>query len=64
VEGESEGRLSSQSESSYTVNDMISTLKRLLRRSCESSEIKLKDCSTINMEDEKLKIHHEALQLI
>jgi hypothetical protein len=47
---------------------MIFTLKRLIT-SFDKTQVwkqwnKLKDCSTINMDDEELKIHREAIQLI
>jgi hypothetical protein len=36
----------------------------LLRHSCGSSENKLNDRSTENMDEKELKIYHEALQII
>jgi hypothetical protein len=59
---------SKQSEPSSTIGGMIFTLKRLIT-SFDKTQVwkqwnKLKDCSTINMDDEELKIHREAIQLI
>jgi hypothetical protein len=56
----------SQSESSFTVSAMMSTLKRL-NTSFAKAQLwkqwnKSKDCSTANM-NEELKIHCETLQL-
>jgi hypothetical protein len=59
---------SSQSESSSAVDGMMSTLKRL-STSCAKAQLwkqwnKLKNRSTVNMDEEELKIHRKALQLI
>jgi hypothetical protein len=64
---EKEG-LSKQSEPSSTIGGMIFTLNKLIT-SFDKTQVwkqwnKLKDCSTINMDDEELKIHREAIQLI
>jgi hypothetical protein len=59
---------SSQSESSSTVGDMMPTLKKLsisfAKAQLWKQWNKLKDHSTVNMDEKELKIHREALQLI
>jgi hypothetical protein len=59
---------SSQSESSSAVGGIMSTLKKL-NTSFAKAQMwkqynKLKDHSTVNMNEEKLESHHEALRLI
>jgi hypothetical protein len=59
---------SSQNESSTAVGSMMSTLERLstlfAKAQLWKQWNKLNDCSTTNMDEEKLKIYHEPLQLI
>jgi hypothetical protein len=59
---------SSQSESSSVMGDIMSTLKKL-RTSFTNAQMwkqynKLRDRSTVNMDDEELASHREALRLI
>jgi hypothetical protein len=63
--GKTKDGSSSQSESSSTVGDMMSTLKKLSNSFAKSQLWKqwnrLNDRSTMNMDEEELKIHHETL---
>jgi hypothetical protein len=66
--GKAKERLSSQSNSSSSVGGMMSTLMRLstsfTKLQLWKQWNKLNDCFTVNMDEEELRIHHDALQLI
>jgi hypothetical protein len=58
----------SQSESSFTMGGIMPTLKKLsisfTKLQMWKQYNKLRDCSTVNMDDEELMSHWEALKLI
>jgi hypothetical protein len=68
TEGEREGTLSSQSESSSVMCGIMSTLKKLSASFTKSQMWKqynkLRYRSTVNVDDEALVSHREALRLI
>jgi hypothetical protein len=60
--------LSSQSESSFVVGGMMSTLNKLSTSFTKAQLLKqwnnLKKCSSTSMDDEELYNHHETLRLV